>query len=305
MVHTLSADFLLRKHNTELYLMKKIEPEVHFLNIMPIAQTDTGEFPTVINTPTAAEDIENEVMSEPMDVTEASELTEIEISPLNAVMGQTMACGYTFKYTDKFLNRSDAGARAELALSMMGAGIAQKVNSILTSQIVAAAGVAIPNNLSTWDTEIDPRADNIKLRHAMHPKDSPFRLTDAYIPDTKFQKLEEYYMSMDWSFDSSAIDVDGTIYHNVMDSFTGLNKNFLGLDKNIPAGIVEKYVNPKYSTLRQAELADPQSSISLPTALINVLPFEPGRQHEQYGYDVWAEIGYSSQEPKGAMAGSI
>lgn len=305
MVQTLSADFLLRKHNTEIYLMKKIEPELFFLNIMPIAQTDTGEFPTVLQDPTAAEDTANEVMSEPMDVTEASELTEIEISPLNAVLGKTAACGYTIKWTDQFLNRSDSGARVQLALSKVGAGIAQKVNTVLTSQIVAAAGVSLPGGLSDWDTEIDPRADTIKIRHAMHPKDSPFRCTDAYVPESKFQKLEEYYMSMDWAFDSTAIDVDGTIYHNVMDSFSGLNKNFLGLDKNIPAGIIEKYVNPKYSTLQQAELADPQSTINLPAALINVLPFQPNRQHEQYGFDIWAEIGYSNQEPNGAMTGSI
>jgi hypothetical protein len=305
MVHTLSADFLLRKHNAEIYLMKKIEPELFFLGIMPMAQTDTGEFPTVLQDPTATEDTEDEVMSEPMDVTEASELTEIEISPLNAILGRTMACGYTFKYTDKFLNRSDSGARVQLALSKIAAGIAMKVNTALVSQIVAAAGVAVPGTLSDWDTEIDPRADNIKLRHAMHPKDSPFRLTDAYIPDTKFQKLEEYYMSMDWAFDSNAIDVDGTIYHNVMDSFSGLAKNFLGIDRNIPAGIVEKYVDPKYSTLAAAQLADPQKTVNLPSALINVLPFEPGRMHEQYGFDIWAEVGYSNQEPKGAMAGSI
>lgn len=305
MVLTLSADFLLRKHNTEIYLTKKIEPELFFLNIMPAAQTDTGEFPTVLQDPTAYEDTENEVMGEPMDVVEVSELTEIEISPLNAVMGRTAACGYTMKYTDKFLNRSDSGARVQLAFSKMAAGIAMKINKILVNQIINSAAVSIPNDLSDWDTEIDPRADTIKLRHAMHPKDSPFKLTDAYIPDAKFVKLEEYYMSMEWPFDSNAINVDNTIYHNVMDSFTGLNKNFLGLDKNIPAGIVEKYVNPKYSTLAAAQLADPQKTTNLPGALINVLQFEPNRQHEQYGFDIWAEVGYSNQEPKGAMAGSI
>ncbi len=285
--------------------MKKIEPELFFLNIMPMAQTDTGEFPTVLRDPTAAEDTEDGVMSEPMDVAEASELTEIEISPLNAVLGKTMACGYTFKDTDKFLNRSDSGARVQLAFSKISAGIAAKVNTALLTQIVAAAGLSVPGTLSSWDTEIDPRSDSIKLRHAMHPKDSPFRLTDAYIPDTKFQKLEEYYMSMDWTFDSNAIDVDGTIYHNVQDSFADLASNFLGLDRNIPAGIIEKYVDPKYSTLAAAQLADPQKTINLPSALINVLPFQPNRQHEQYGFDIWAEVGYSNQEPNGVMTGTI
>ena len=84
-----------------------------------------------------------------------------------------------------------------------------------------------------------------------------------------------------------------------------LTQNFLGIDKNIPAGIIQKYVNPKYSTIAQAQLADPQASMNLPPALINILQFEPTRQHESYGFDIWAEIGYANQEPKGAMTGTL
>ena len=227
-LQTLPAEYLLRKHNLELVLMKKIEPENHFLNILPIAQNDIGEFPTVLEDPSAADDIKDGILSEPLDTAEASELTEVEISPLNAVLGETSVVGYSFKYTEKFLNRSDKDARLNLAVSKIGAGMAMKLNKLFLQGMVGGAKVALPSDLSNWATAPDPRADAIKLRHKFHPGTEPFKLTDAFIPGDKFQILEEYYMSMDWPFDSDAIDVDKTIFHNVDNSFEDLNTELPG-----------------------------------------------------------------------------
>lgn len=304
-IQTLPADFLLRKHNTELYLMKLIEPKLYFLDVMPTANSDTGEFPTVLKEPTAAEDTANGVMSEPLDTSELSELTEIEISPLNAVLGKTSAVGYKFKYSQKFLNRSDSDARVQNAFSKIAAGMAQKINVLLAQDIVTAASVALPAGLSAWSTAIDPRKDAISMRHQFSPADSPFTLTDAYINDTLYKELETYYMSMEWPFNSDAIDVDGTIFHNVKNSFAGMSDNFLGLDSNIPAGIVETYVDPDFSTIQSSILQDPQKAINLPPALINVNQYREQEAPHNNVFEIWAEIGYSNQEPKGAMAGTL
>lgn len=304
-IQTLSADFLLRKHNTELYLMKLIEPKLYFLDVMPTANSDTGEFPTVLKEPTAAEDTANGVMSEPLDTSELSELTEIEISPLNAVLGKTSAVGYKFKYSQKFLNRSDSDARVQNAFSKIAAGMAQKINVLLATGIVSAASVALPSGLSAWSTAIDPRKDAISMRHQFSPADSPFTLTDAYINDTLYKELETYYMSMEWPFNSDAIDVDGTTFHNVKNSFAGMSDNFLGLDSNIPAGIVETYVDPDFSTIQSSILQDPQKAINLPPALINVNQYREQEAPHNNVFEIWAEIGYSNQEPKGAMAGTL
>ena len=143
-IQTLNASFLLQKQNLEIYLMQRMEPKLYFLNTLPQANSDTGEFATVLKDTTAAEDVANNVMGEPLDTAELSELTEIEIAPLNAALGRTSAMGYSFKYSQKFLNRSDSGARVQIALSKIAAGMAKKINTNILSGIINGACCRIP-----------------------------------------------------------------------------------------------------------------------------------------------------------------
>ena len=84
-----------------------------------------------------------------------------------------------------------------------------------------------------------------------------------------------------------------------------MSDNFLGLDSNIPAGIVETYVDPDFSTIQSSILQDPQKAINLPPALINVNQYREQEAPHNNVFEIWAEIGYSNQEPNGAMAGTL
>ena len=310
-VNTLPADHILRKHNLEMYLTKKIEPKVPFLSMLPLADNDTGEFPTVLTDYTAKEEIDNGVLSEPMPVTEGSELTDVELSPLNAVLGKTTVVGYQFRFTERFLRRQDSEARIKLALSKIDAGMAHKLNAIFLNALINASSASFPSDLSDWATAIDPRSDAIKLRDEFNTgsagtDDLPFELGKCFVSNNMHVKLQEYYMSMDWPFNNQSIDVDGTYFENVKNAFNGISGyNIVGLDQSVPPGIIEKYVDPKYSTIKQAELQDAQKSIEIPPSLINVNLVEPRKIEEPYIYQVVAEVGYSSQEPKGVLAGSL
>ena len=310
-VQTLNASFLLQKHNTEMYLTKKMEPKCYFLNVLPMANNDTGEFATVLKDSTAAEDTANNVMGEPLDTAELSELTEIQISPLFAQMGRTSATGYKFKYSQKFLNRSDSSARVQLALSKIAAGMAHKINNIILNGIISGANAAFPSGLSAWSTAIDPRIDARKLRTSFsvgtNPNvDLPFEMDTAFVDQTRFDALSDYMTSLDKPFDAiNGIDVDGTVFHNVKNSFNGLSQNFVGIDSTVPAGIIETYVDPDFSTLQQSILQDPQSAINLPTPLINVSTHKELNAPHDNVFEIWAELGYSNQEPLGAMTGSL
>lgn len=303
---TLPAEFLLRKHNMEYYLTQLVEPKLFFTNLLPTAVTDTGEFPTVLTAKTAAEDMDDGVLSEPLDTAEASELTEIDISPINAVMGETTVTGYKFRYTDKFLKRSDRNARLAVALAKIAAGVSMKVNQIVLNGMIAAAQATVPNDLSDWDAAADPRADAIKLRNSFAAPGTPFYLDTVLMDGDRFAVLEEYYMSMDWPFNSQAINVDGTTVTNVRDSFTGTAAEFVGFDSTIPPGIVEKYLNPDFSEIRSQEMeAKPEELANLPISLLNVNQFKATEYPYDMGFDIWAELGYASQEPNGVMAGTL
>jgi hypothetical protein len=303
----LSPDFLLRKHNMEYYLMQTVEPRLPFLNVLPVAQNDTGEFPTVLKSKTATADMKSGKLGEPLDTTEASELTEVDISPINASLGETDVVGYKLRYSDKFLNRSSAGARLTLALSKIAAGMTIKISSIILQGLVESAAGRIPAGLSNWPGAIDPRADAIKLRHALKGEEGIFQLNEMFISDENYISLEEYYMSMEWPFDSQRINVDGTFFNNVEGAFNDLEDvDFVGFDTRVPPGIIEKYVNPEFSTLRQNELEQQQGqNINVPVSLININQFTEQEYPYNKGFDIWAELGYSSQEPDGVIAGSF
>lgn len=312
-MNTLPAKYILRKHNLETYLTKKIEPRVPFLSIFPTTNNETGEFATVLEAPTAKEDTDNEVMSEPMRITEGADINDINISPLNATLGETMAVGYQFTYTKKFLKRQDSDARITYAISQIIAGMAHKLNAIFLKGASDAAAAAYPNNLSDWDDigDIDPRADAIKLRSAFSSgsagaDDLPFELDTCFISNAKHVTLQEYYMSMEWPFNAQEVNVDGTMFRNIKNGLSSLSGvDLVGLDSTTPPGIIEKYVDPDYSVIRQAELADPQRSIELPDSLINVNLVEPRKFEDPYIYQVIAEVGYNSVNPLGVIKGAL
>ncbi len=316
-INTLPADFILRKHNLEVYLTKKIEPLVPFLKLFPLVDNDTGEFTTVIDSATARKDIDDSVLSEPLTVTEGADLTNIEITPINAILGRTAALGYQFRYTKQFLKRQDSDARIRLALSKIVAGMAHKINAIILRGLVDTAGVAVPTGIPSWATvtaaNFNPRADAIKMRSAFTAggagtEDLPFELDTCFISNVRHVRLQEFYMSAlhQPSFNSKEIDVDGTMFRNIKNALMGIpNTHIIGLDSKIPPGVIHKYVDPDYSTIKSAELADPQKVMEIPDSLINVNLVEPRKFSEPYIYQVVAEMGYSSQEPNAVMAGNL
>ena len=189
--------------------------------------------------------------------------------------------------------------------------MAHKLNAISLNGIVESASAAFPSDLSDWDTAIDPRADAIKLRDKFNSgtagtEDLPFELDTCFVSNAKHAKLQDYYMSFDKDFNNKSIDVDGTNFENIKNAFNGITGvDLVGIDSSIPCGILEKYVDPDYSTIRQAELSDAQSNLQIPPSLLNVNLVEPRKIEEPYIYQIVAQMGFSSQEPKGAVKGAL
>jgi hypothetical protein len=293
-----------------MYVMERIEPKTYFLNVLPMSNNETGEFASVIKNTTAAEDTANGTMGEPLDLTEQSEITEISLAPATVTLGHTSAIAYSFKYDQKFLNRSSSAAIVQAALSKVGAGMAHAINTILGKGIIAGASAPFPSGLSAWSTAIDPRIDARKMRTSMsvgtNPNvDLPFELDTAFVDQTRFDALSDYYTSLDLPFDATGINVDSTKFMNVKNAFNGLSQNFIGMDSSVPCGIVETYVDPNFSTIQQSILQNPQNAINLPPALINVNTFKEQKAPHNSVMEIWCEIGYNNREPLGAMTGNL
>ena len=76
------------------------------------------------------------------------------------------------------------------------------------------------------------------------------------------------------------------------------------MDSSVPCGIVETYVDPDYSMLQKSILANPQAPVDIPP-LINVNTYKEQNAPHNTVMEIWCELGYSNQEPLGAMTGNL
>jgi hypothetical protein len=305
LIVTLSAKQLLKKHNTENYIRKKLNPQLIFLNNYKINQNDTGEFPTVLKSKSASQQIADEELGEPVAITEGSDFSEVQVEPMNAILGNTTAIGYKLLYTNKLLNRSNALGLVENKLDVISAGLGIKMNTKVLSDAIHSAGQSLPSNLSNWrDADaIDPRKDSIRLRDVFNSDEHPFDLDFAYISDEIFVNLAEYYMSFDLPFEGNEINVDGTKFRNAKTSFKNTDENFLGTSSTAASGTVEAYVDPEFSSFKSAKQTDPSRNI--PQSLVNLAEYKDPERPGIKGWFIWSELGFASLEPDAAMKGLL
>ena len=172
MTVTLSGKALFRKHNVEIYIQEQIMEKLHFINIVPISSNETGEFATVLGNPEGIEVVD----AKPEDAGEESELTEIELRPIDGVLGNTHAKGFKIKFSQKSINRSSAAALMEAKLKEVASGMAQYLNQEFLKGLVSGAGAKFPTGLTDWNDldAIDPLMDAIDMRKAYKTKNKGF-----------------------------------------------------------------------------------------------------------------------------------
>lgn len=309
MTVTLTGNALFRKHNAEIFVQEKLMEKLHFIDAVPIASNDTGEFATIV---TNKEGIEVKDF-EPEDAGEESELTEIKLEPIGAVLGNTSAKGFKIKFSQKMINRSSSGALMEAKLLEAASGMAQYMNRNFLQGLVSGAGAKFPTDLSDWGdlNAIDPLMDAIELRRTYKTKGKGFKLDQSFIADDRFVNLEKYYQSMEWKYDAkTGIDVGGTLFTNADDSFEGVvdNKNkpvnYVGVDSSTPAGIMEMCIDKNFSTYETAKLKN-KDNPKLPPALFNINEFQQSEYPYTKGFDIWVDCGFSTQEPAGISVGYL
>ncbi len=305
LIVTLSAKQLLRKHNTENYIRKKLNPQLLFLNNYKVNDNDTGEFPTILKSKSTSQQIADDELGEPVEVTEGSDFSEVQVEPMNAILGNTTAIGYKLLYTNKLLNRSNALGLVENKLDVISAGLGIKMNTRVLSDAIKSAGQSLPSGLSNWgDADaIDPRKDAIRLRNNFNSDEHPFDLDFAYVADEIYVNLAEYYMSFDLPFEGNEINVDGTRFRNAKTSFKNINENFLGTSSTAASGTIEAYVDPEFSSFKSAKQAD--SSRNIPQSLINLAEYKDPERPGIKGWFIWSELGFASLEPDAAMKGKL
>lgn len=275
---TLSAEKMLRKEFVERAILTKMKPQLYFLDIFPVVDLQGATtFTHFIDENNAEDDIQNGVMSEPLPVTELSELTKIDISPISKKTGDTYQFGYAFEWSEAKLKENGFIDEVSRAIDRMAYGMARKLNGDIFNTMDTYAQSGIELNDGSWDESAQINDDIIDLKYKFEDQTfQEYSLTDMYLNTAQVREANKFYKALDGGFNMA--DVEGVELHNTKTAVT--DGIAYCIDKNVKPITIYKNVNPKHSTL-----SNPVSG------LINVNTYEQDKFPFKHGMEVWLECG--------------
>ena len=287
---TLSSDKMLRKEFIERAIMKKMSPQLYFLNLFPVVDLDGATtFSYFRDDVSAEDDIQTGVMSEPLPVSELSALSKIDISTITKKTGDTYQFGYAMEYSEAKQKENGFVDEVARAIDRMSYGMARKLNGdIFNCMDQFASATPITLNDGTWDTSAQINDDIVDMKYSFEDQEGwDYNLTDAFVNTQNFRELNKFYSALDGQFTPD--DCEGVGFTNTK---TAVSEGTLyGIDKNIKPITIYKNTNPKHSTMNGG--------------LINVNTYTQGHYPFSTTIEVWMEVGIACKHPTAILKQSI
>lgn len=287
---TLSSDKMLRKEFIERAIMKKMSPQLYFLNLFPVVDLDGATtFSYFRDDVSAEDDIQTGVMSEPLPVSELSALSKIDISTITKKTGDTYQFGYAMEYSEAKQKENGFVDEVARAIDRMSYGMARKLNGDIFNcmdQFASAAPITL--NDGTWDASAQINDDIVDMKYSFEDQEGwDYNLTDAFVNTQNFRELNKFYSALDGQFTPD--DCEGVGFTNTK---TAVSEGTLyGIDKNIKPITIYKNTNPKHSTMNGG--------------LINVNTYTQDHYPFSTTIEVWMEVGIACKHPSAILKQSI
>ena len=287
---TLSSDKMLRKEFIERAIMKKMSPQLYFLNLFPVVDLDGATtFSYFRDDVSAEDDIQTGVMSEPLPVSELSALSKIDISTITKKTGATYQFGYAMEYSEAKQKENGFVDEVARAIDRMSYGMARKLNGdIFNCMDQFASATPITLNDGTWDASAQINDDIVDMKYSFEDQEGwDYNLTDAFVNTQNFRELNKFYSALDGQFTPD--DCEGVGFTNTK---TAVSEGTLyGIDKNIKPITIYKNTNPKHSTMNGG--------------LINVNTYTQDHYPFSTTIEVWMEVGIACKHPTAILKQSI
>lgn len=282
---TLSPEKMLRKEFFERAILTKMKPYLYFLDIFPVVDLGGAtNFSYFIDEENAEDDIQKGVMSEPLPVSELSDLTKIDISTITKKTGDTYQFGYAFEYSEAKLKENGFIDEVARAMDRMAYGMARKINGdIFNAMDTFAQGNAITLNDGSWDNSAQINDDIIDLKYSFEDQTfQEYTFTDMFLNSNQVREANKFYTALNGSFNMN--DVEDVKFTNTKQAVT--DGTAYCIDKNVKPITIYKNVNPLHSTL-----SNPVSG------LININTYTQDKYPFKKGIEVWAEMGIGCHHP--------
>ena len=292
----LPTDYYLREHNAEVYVQEQIHKKLRFLNELDMQDNVTGEFTQYITTAEA-----DDITGDPVTLAEGVEFNEIKFGKPSEKRGATIPKGFMFTVTKRMKRQGRENLNCRNFLTKAVSRMVQFYDKQFLAQFQAGAGSSLgpSDGISDWDdsTAIDPVKDEVLIADAMSlGGDSGFEAATMYLSRADYLARQLYLTSFDKNFTS-------TINYVPMGSALATGSAVVVAD--VPVANVEKYVDPDYSAVRQAEMtaekAGTLDNLQFPESFINVWVNDNQDKPGATNVFVWAEANVNVNEHKGIM----
>lgn len=229
---TSDIDELLQPANLELNVYEKMNPTLSMLGMFDKKNNEGRDtFAFARNETNAEKMILDGIMKEPVEILEAAELPQVQITGINKNVGKMRRIGFEAMFTDEALRDNINYDKIQLTTEMMGYSIARYLNRHAYQILIQSAQApTITLGDGAWDDDNEKIDDDVKkLKRAFKAQEGyDYNLTDMFVSQDALWAAEDYYDAVrDGGFDAN--NVRGMRLSGIEELDSGL----LGLDMGL------------------------------------------------------------------------
>ena len=309
MAQFLDPNYFLHKQNQEIYAHEIAHEQLLFLNLFGTHQNTTGTFVSLNSELSAAKEIADKIMSEPTRYGEGVDFTKIKFTDETPESGVLGGRGFEFEYGDLWENNGMMSSTYPNRVVKCVSALCIYTDLLIANTLQQSAGTAAPTTTDwTDEDEFDPAHDINLIQEEFYESPQKLLATDIMLAGTQYFALCDYLDSLKINYDMLNLKWKGINFWNAGNMLS--NKNYLALCNKVPAVILEKYTNPKFSTIQQAidtavANGNKQALTKLPDALVNINTYKPQGKPEMNVQQFWFNMVPNVVNKESIMAGTF
>ena len=251
MLITEKMDKLLQPSSVEFILYTKMNPHLNMLGMFQKQDLHGDKhFAFATDRTSAEDDILSGILHEPVEIEEASQLPQINVSGIQEESGNTVKLGFEMEFTEEAVADNKNYSNVQRTLSRAGYAIQRTLNRYAYQVLVAnAEAPTLDTTPTSWATDNENVDDDIKaLKRAFNNQEGyDYNMTNMYVSKESLWGAEDYY---------DATRINGFDPSNVRGmSLTGVNElesGLLGIDANLSPAMWYYNVHPEDNTYNDA-----------------------------------------------------
>ena len=245
-------DKLLQPSTVEFILYNKMNPTLSMLGMFEKQDLHGDKhFSFATDRTTAEDEILNRILHEPVEIEEASQLPQINISGIQEESGSTTKLGFEMEFTEEAVNDNKNYSNVQRTLSRAGYAMQRTMNRYAYEVLIAnAEAPQLDDAPESWTVDGNEEIDNNvkELQRKFANQDGyNYSMTDMFVSKESLWGAEDFY---------DATRINGFDPNNVRGmNLTGikeLESGLLGLDANLAPAMWYYNVHPEDNTWNDA-----------------------------------------------------